>query len=98
MKTLSFQRDEAKNRVTVACAAGTVSVYSYCAYCKHCQGVRNGDRVTASPQVKALNDLRMQHIADDALMNAALMFNALIRDGSAIECDDDDNEGFRKLY
>jgi len=98
MKTLSFQRDTAKNRVTVVCATGSVSVYSTCAYCRHCQGVRVGNRLAPSPQVKALSDLRHLGVADETLMNAALMFNALVRDGAAIECDDDTNQGFQKLY
>jgi hypothetical protein len=98
MKTLPLKRDVSKNRVTVECATGTVSVYSNCAYCRHCQGVKVGTRLAPSPQIKALNDLRHLGVADETLMNAALMFNALVRDGSAIECDDDKNEGFQKLY
>jgi hypothetical protein len=35
---------------------------------------------------------------DEALMNAAMHFNTLIRDASAIECDDDANEGYRTRY
>jgi len=50
------------------------------------------------PRVKALSDLRNLGVADETLMNAALMFNALVRDGSAIECDDDTSQGFQKLY
>jgi len=98
MKTLPFQRDTSKNRVTVECATGTVSVYSNCAYCRHCKGIRAGSRITPSPQVKALNDIRHLGGADEILMNAAMMFNALIRDGSALDCDDDNNRGFEKLY
>jgi hypothetical protein len=98
MKTLPFQRDTAKNRVTVACATGSVSVYSSCAYCRHCQGVRVGDRFLPPPQVQALRNLRQHDAADETLMNAGLMFNALVRDGSAIECDDDTSQGFQKLY
>jgi hypothetical protein len=98
MKTLPFQREISKNRVTVECVTGNVSVYSNCAYCRHCQGVRVGSRLSPSPQVKALNDLRYLGVADETLMNAALMFNTLVRDGSAIECDDEKNEGFQKLY
>jgi len=98
MKTLPFQRDPAKNRVSVACTMGSVSVYSSCAYCRHCKGVRRGEKVSPSPQVKALSDLRQLGVADETLMNAALMFNALVRDGSAIECADDNNLGFQKLY
>ena len=57
-----------------------------------------GDRLAPSPQVKALSDLRHLGVGDETLMNAALMFNTLVRDGSAIECDDDNNQGFQKLY
>ena len=64
----------------------------------HCQGIRAGTRLAPSPQVKALNDIRQRGAADEILMNAAMMFNTLVRDGSAVECDDDKNDGFQKLY
>lgn len=98
MKSLPFQRDERKNRVTVACANGDVSVYSHCAYCRHCKGVRVGNRVVPTPQMQALSDVRSGVSSDENLMNAAMMFNTLIRDGSAIECDDDVNRGYQGLY
>jgi hypothetical protein len=98
MKTLDFHRDEKKNRVTVACADGEVSVYSHCAYCRHCRGVLVGKRVIPSPQSQALADKGRGSVSDESLMNAAMMFNTLIRDGAAIECDDDADEGFRNLY
>jgi hypothetical protein len=98
MKTLPFQRDEKKQRVTVACADGDVSVYSHCAYCRHCNGVRIGNRVTPAPQNQALDGVRKGRVSDDNLMNAAMLFNSLIRDGSAIECSDDENRGFANLY
>lgn len=98
MKSLPFQRIPAKNNVMVDCAGKPVSVYSACAYCSHCAGVRVGNRVVASPSVNALNDLRRSGAADEVLMNAAMMFNTLIRDGTAIECNDDKNEGFSKLF
>jgi hypothetical protein len=98
MKTLPFQRDEKKNRVTVACADGDVSVYSHCAYCRHCTGIRAGTRLGTTPQVQALKDLRRGSGGDEGLMNAAMMFNTLVRDGTAIECDDDANQGYSKLY
>jgi len=98
MKTLPFSRDERKSRVTVSCVDGDVSVYSHCAYCRHCRGVRAGDRVTPPPQKQALGDLRRGAAADENLMNAAMMFNTLVRDGTAIECDDDGNKGFAGLY
>jgi hypothetical protein len=98
MKTLDFLRDEKKQRVTVACADGNVSVYSRCAYCRHCKGVRGANRVVASPQAQELADMKRGASSDEALMNAAMMFNTLIRDGTAIECDDDAGEGYRGLY
>lgn len=98
MKTLEFHRDEKKDRVTVACADGEVSVYSHCAYCKHCRGIVMGKRTMQSPQEQAGADLRRGIAGDDSLMNAAMMFNTLVRDGSAVECDDDANEGFRRRY
>jgi len=100
MKTLPFHRDEKKDRVTVACADGDVSVYSHCAYCMHCKGVYVGNRPVPAPQNQALTDIRRgaSGAGDENLMNSAMMFNSLIRDGSAIECADDANEGFRKLY
>ena len=98
MKTLTFARDEKKDRVTVACADGMVSVYSKCAYCRHCAGVVVGKRVAPAPQKEALDKIRQGKGSDENLMNAAMMFNTLIRDGYAISCDDDANAGFLKLY
>lgn len=98
MKTLPFHRDEKKQQVTVACAEGEVSVYSRCAYCLHCKGVKTKDRVTPSPQTRALADIRTGRVSDDILMNAAMLFNSLVRDGSSIECADDAGRGFTSLY
>jgi hypothetical protein len=98
MKTLQFVRDEKKDRVTVACADGMVSVYSKCAYCRHCTGVVVGKRVAPAPQKQALDAMRSGRGSDDALMTAAMMFNTLVRDGSAIACDDDANAGYLALY
>jgi len=98
MKTLEFHRDEKKDRITVACADGEISVYSHCGYCRHCKGVVVGRRTVETPQIKAGADLRRGTSGDDTLMNAAMMFNTLVRDGSAIACDDDANEGFQRRY
>jgi hypothetical protein len=48
--------------------------------------------------MQVLNDVRRGTAADENLMNAAMMFNSLIRDGAAIECDDDGNCGYEGLY
>ena len=98
MKTLPFQRDEKKNRVTVTCADGDISVYSHCAYCRHCKGIWVGKRLVPSPQIQVLSELNKGSVGDDSLMNAAMMFNTLVRDGSSLDCDDDENQGFRRMY
>ena len=98
MKTLPFQRDEKKSRVTVICADGDISVYSHCAYCRHCKGILVGKRLVPSPQIQVLSELKKGTANDDSLMNAAMMFNTLIRDGLSLDCDDDENQGFRGLY
>ena len=98
MKTLGFVRDEKKDRVTIACADGMVSVYSRCAYCRHCTGIVVGKRVAPAPQAKALDAIRQGKGSDENLMTAAMMFNTLICDGKAIACDDDANTGYAALY
>lgn len=98
MKILEFHRDEKKSRVMVACADGEVSVYSHCAYCRHCQGIVVGKRTVPAPQRQAGADLRKGIGGDDSLMNAAMMFNTLVRDGAAVECDDDANRGFERRF
>jgi hypothetical protein len=45
-----------------------------------------------------LSELKKGTAGDDSLMNAAMMFNTLVRDGSSLDCDDDENQGFRSLY
>lgn len=98
MKTLPFKREEARNDVLVECADGPLSVYRKCGMCRHCAGVRVGKRVIPSPQRQKVDGVRRGTVADDDLLNAQIMFNTLVRDGEAIECDDDGNEGFRSLY
>jgi len=98
MKTLPMHRDEKKSDANVECSTGTLSVYRYCGYCKHCKGVRMGPRVYPSPQEQVLNDIRRGTADDEGLLNAALQFNLLVRDGDAIECDDDAGEGYQSRY
>ena len=98
MKTLPFHQDEKKQHVSVDCADGQLSVYRYCAFCTHCTGIRVGNRVIPSPQKQAMTDIRTGGSGDEVLLQAAMMFNTFVRDGSAIECDDDANQGFASLY
>lgn len=98
MKTLPLERNDKLSQSIVDCAGEAVSVYRKCAYCSHCRGVRVGGRVYPAPQEKAWTEVKMRNAPDDTLMNAALQFNTLVRDGTAIECDDDAQEGFTPLY
>ncbi len=98
MKILDFFRSPPSDRITVQCADGEVEVHSHCAYCTHCAGVRIGKRSMPNPILQAYKDVRRGTAPDEALMNAAMMFNTLVRDGDAIACDDDGNEGFSSLY
>ncbi|MCM2467043.1 hypothetical protein [Methanoculleus oceani] len=98
MKILEFHRDDAKDRVTVACADREVSVHSHCGYCRHCAGVRVGRRTIPTPQRQALSGVKRGANPDENLLNAAIMFNTLVRDGIAIECEDDAGEGFSSMY
>ena len=98
MKTLPFKREESRDEVKVECADGWVSVYRKCAYCIHCAGVRVGKRIFPAPQKEKIKGIKRGSGSDEDLLNAAIMFNTLIRDGDAIECDDDENEGYSPLY
>lgn len=98
MKTLEFHRDAGKDKVTVACAQGEVSVHSHCAYCRHCAGVRVGKRVLPSPQHQVMKGSSGGTGFDENLLNAAMMFNSLVRDGDSIECSDDAGTGFVSMY
>jgi hypothetical protein len=98
MKQLALKRVETRNDVLVDCADGEVSVYRKCAYCRHCSGVLVGKRVMPSPQKKQLEGVRKGSSQDEDLLNAAIMFNTLIRDGTVLMCDDDENKGFESMY
>jgi len=50
------------------------------------------------PQEKALQDMRKGAASDEALLNAQLQFNKLVRDGVAIECGDEKGTGFVSRY
>lgn len=98
MKSLPFTRPEGKDDVLVECADGWLSVYRKCNACIHCSGVRVGKRVMPSPLRKRMEEVKRGRAPDEALQEALIMYNTLIRDGNAIECDDDENEGFRTMY
>jgi hypothetical protein len=98
MKTLPINKDKTGNRATVMCFTGEVSVYRYCAFCEHCKGIRIGSRLYPAPQEKVLQEMKRGTVPDEALLNAQLQFNQLIRDGESIECGDEKNTGFVPRY
>ncbi len=98
MKTLEIHRAEKSRNDSVDCAAGEAPVYRQCASCIHCTGVVVGGRVIPAPQARVWKDLRSRSVPDEALMTAAMQYNTLVRDGTAISCDDDGNEGYQPLY
>ena len=98
MKILPLKRTGPNDMVKVDCADGEVSVYSRCAYCANCEGVVVGKRLIPMPQKQKADKMRYGMAGDDDLLNAQMMFNTLIRDGSAIACKDDANKGFKDLY
>ncbi|KAF1078160.1 hypothetical protein [Methanogenium sp. MK-MG] len=99
MKTLPLNRTGPNDMVKVTCAEEKeVSVYSRCAFCAHCEGVVVGRREMPNPQKQIIEDMKVGRGGDDELQNAAMTFNLFIRDGSALLCSDDKNEGFRSLY
>ncbi len=98
MKTLPMQKDQTGNRATVECSTGEVSVYRYCAFCEQCKGIWVGPRLYPMPQEKALQDMKKGAASDEALLNAQLQFNKLVRDGVAIECGDEKDTGFVSRY
>ncbi|WOF16569.1 hypothetical protein F1737_07615 [Methanoplanus sp. FWC-SCC4] len=98
MKSLDLNFSEDKSKVTVTCAGKEVSVYSHCAYCKNCEGVLVGKRTIKTPQKEKLGGVKKGLTPEDELLNAAMMFNTLIRDGTAIICNDDQDSGFKSMY
>jgi hypothetical protein len=98
MKTLPMKKESGGDKASVECQDKEISVHRYCGYCRHCTGIRVGRRVIPVPQGRAVSEIRKGTAPDENLMQAAMMFNTYVRDGSDIECDDDANEGYRSRY
>ena len=101
MKTLPLNRTGPNDMVKVMCAGEReVSVYSRCTNCAHCEGVVVGRREMPNPQKKVIEDMKSgkgNENPEEAVLNAQMTFNLFIRDGSALLCSDDKNEGFLSL-
>ncbi len=98
MKSLEIKKDEKGSKATVMCRNEEVSVYSNCAYCKHCEGVVVNKRTVKTPQKSKMEGIQKGLTPDEELMAAHMMFMTLIRDGTAIVCSDEKGEGFTSLY
>jgi hypothetical protein len=98
MKSLPILRDLEADKVQVECAAGKLSVHTRCAFCTHCKGVKVGARIMPSPYETISGQIRTGAMPPEALMEAAMQFNTLIRDGTEIACGDDDNSGYTPRF
>ncbi len=98
MKTLPMKKESGGDKALVDCVGTERSVHRFCGYCQHCSGIRVGRRLIPTPQGRAVNEIRRGTAPDENLMQAAMMFNTYVRDGSAVECDDDEDEGYRPRY
>ncbi len=98
MKSLPIIRETEADKVYVKCASGEMKVHTRCSYCLHCKGIMVGSRIMPSPYEKAFSQIRSGAVAPEILMEAAMQFNSLVRDGTAISCDDDSENGYTPRY
>ena len=98
MKTLAMNKESGADKASVDCAGTERSVHRFCGYCRHCTGVRVGRRLIPNPQGRVVEEIRRGTAPDENLMQAMMMFNTYVRDGSAVECDDDEGEGYAPRY
>jgi len=51
-----------------------------------------------SPYEQAMSQIRGGTVPPEILMEAAMQFNSLVRDGTAIACTDDNNQGYTPRF
>lgn len=98
MKSLPIIRETATDKVQVECASGKLAVHTRCAFCIHCKGVKIGARIMPSPYETVSGQIKTGAMPPEALMEAALQFNTLVRDGSEISCNDDEGIGYTPRF
>lgn len=98
MKSFPFIRESTSDRVYVECASGKLPVHTRCAYCIHCKGIQLGARIMPSPYEQSAIQIRTGSMPPESLMDAAMQFNSLVRDGTALACDDDSEEGYTQRF
>jgi hypothetical protein len=98
MKSLPIFRETGNDKAQVECAAGKLAVHTKCAFCIHCKGVKVGARIMPSPYDTISGQIRTGAMPPEALMEAALQFNTLVRDGSEIACNDETGAGYTPRF
>jgi len=98
MKSLPILRESDTDKVQVECAAGKLAVHTKCSFCIHCKGIKVGARIMPSPYETAASHIRTGAMPPEALMEAALQFNVLVRDGTEVACDDDAGAGYTPRF
>jgi hypothetical protein len=96
MNMLPFKRE--KDNVYVACATGEVEVHRTCSNCTNCKSIQIGMRMMPSPYDAVLTKLRAGKAEPEQLMEAAVQFNALVRDGTGLGCADDSGKGYTRRF
>ncbi|NLV25767.1 MAG: hypothetical protein GXY48_01140 [Methanomicrobiales archaeon] len=98
MKSLPIIRDSESDKAYVECASGKLPVHTRCSYCLHCKGIQVGARVMPSPYESAFSQIKGSTAPPEILMEAAMQFNTLVRDGTAISCNDDSGKGYTPRF
>jgi hypothetical protein len=98
MKTLPIIRDLSSDKAYVECISGKLSVHTRCSYCLNCKGIQVGARVMPSPYESVSGQIRGGGMPPESLMEAAMQFNTLVRDGSAVACGDETGKGYSPRF
>ncbi|HPY59388.1 MAG TPA: hypothetical protein PLG55_01520 [Methanospirillum sp.] len=98
MKSLPIIREPGSDRAYVECASGKLPVHTRCSYCMNCKGIQVGARVMPSPYESAFSRISGGSVPPEMLMEAAMQFNSLVRDGSAVACNDEKGEGYTPRF
>ena len=96
MKILPLKKE--KDNAYVECAAGDVEVHRTCSNCTNCKSIQVGARMMPSPYDGTLTKLRSGKAQPEQLMEAAMQFNLLVRDGTALGCGDDTGKGYTPRF
>ncbi len=98
MRSLPIIKESGTDKAYVECASGRLPVHTRCSYCLHCKGILVGARIMPSPYEQASSQIRTTGAPPEVLMEAAMHFNSLVRDGTAVSCDDENGEGYSPRF